>query len=93
MTAKIGITEQKDGTYLVVVSEGSTTTEHDVTVPDDYLDELGLAGVDRTELVRRSFEFLLEREPKESIMRRFELSVIQRYFREYPKEIARRLSA
>ena len=35
------------------------------------------------ELVRRSFEFLLERESKESILREFDLSVIQRYFPEY----------
>ena len=35
------------------------------------------------ELVRRSFEFLLQRESKESILREFDLSVIQRYFPEY----------
>jgi hypothetical protein len=35
------------------------------------------------ELVRRSFEFLLQRESKESILREFELSVIQRYFPDY----------
>jgi hypothetical protein len=41
--------------------------------------------------VRRSFEFLLEREPKESILARFDLSVISRYFPEYEDEIKRRL--
>ena len=41
--------------------------------------------------MRRSFEFLLEREPKESILARFDLSVIARYFPEYDREIARRL--
>ncbi len=35
------------------------------------------------ELVRRSFEFLLQRESKESILREFDLSVIQRYFPDY----------
>ncbi len=35
------------------------------------------------ELIRRSFEFLLQRESKEFILREFELSVIQRYFPEY----------
>jgi hypothetical protein len=33
----------------------------------------------------------LEREPKESILRSFELTVISRYFPEYEREIARRL--
>jgi len=42
--------------------------------------------------VRRSFEFLLERESKDSILARFDLSVISRYFPEYEREIKRRLS-
>lgn len=40
-------------------------------------------------LVRKSFEFLLEREPKESILREFNLSVISKYFPEYEKEVIR----
>jgi len=40
-------------------------------------------GQTAEELVRRSFEFLLQRESKESILREFDLSVIQRYFPEY----------
>lgn len=40
---------------------------------------------DVAELVRRSFDFLLEREPPTSILRRFDLSVIQRYFPEYDR--------
>jgi hypothetical protein len=52
-----------------------------------------LAGekIEPEELVRRSFEFLLEREPKESILSRFDLSVINRYFPEYEREIKRSL--
>ena len=43
------------------------------------------------ELLEASFAFLLEREPKEAIMRRFELPVIERYFPEYPSQIGERL--
>jgi hypothetical protein len=43
------------------------------------------------ELIRTSFEFLLEREPPESILRRFDVSVISRYFPEYRAEMVRRL--
>jgi len=39
------------------------------------------AGVE--DLVRRSFEFLLERESPGSILGRFDLAVIQRYFPDY----------
>jgi hypothetical protein len=35
------------------------------------------------QLVQDSFDFLLQREPKESILSEFDLAVIQRYFREY----------
>jgi hypothetical protein len=44
------------------------------------------------DLVRRSFEFLLEREPPESILRRFDLAVIQRYFPEYDRQFQSRRS-
>jgi hypothetical protein len=43
-----------------------------------------------SDLVRRSFEFLLEREPKESILGSFGLSTILRYYPEYEREIYRR---
>ena len=42
---------------------------------------------DPVDLVRRSFVFLLEREPKESILRSFDLPVIGRYFPDYEREI------
>jgi len=42
-------------------------------------------------LVRQSFLFLLEREPKESILRSFNLTAISRYFPEYDREIGKRL--
>ena len=35
--------------------------------------------------------FLLEREPKESILRSFDLTVISRYFAEYEREMTGRL--
>ena len=40
-------------------------------------------------MVRRSFEFLLEREPPESILRSFDLTVIGRYFPDYERVIHR----
>jgi hypothetical protein len=42
--------------------------------------------------VRETFVFLLEREPKESILHRFEIDVVSRYFPEYEREIRRRLT-
>jgi hypothetical protein len=48
-------------------------------------------GVAAERLIEASFEYLLEREPKESILRRFDLPVIESYFPGYPEAIRRRL--
>ena len=40
-------------------------------------------------LLEASFQFLLAREPASSILSRFALPVIERYFPEYPRVIAR----
>ena len=66
----------------VEVSDGGTTSRHLVRVSDQDLQRWGRDRSVET-LVRDSFTFLLEREPKESILREFDLSVIKRYFPEY----------
>ncbi|MFL5681505.1 MAG: hypothetical protein ACJ77B_12990 [Chloroflexota bacterium] len=71
----------------VRVTERGTTTEHDVRVATVDLARLDAAASEPDDLVRRSFEFLLAREPRESILRSFDLPVIGRYFPEYEREI------
>jgi hypothetical protein len=91
MVAKIEVEKIDKSKFRVrVIGAGSETT-HDVTLnPGDYTRLTG-GKVAPEELVRRSFEFLLERESKESILIRFDLSVISRYFPEYEREIKRSL--
>ena len=48
---------------------------------------VGATGVPEEELVRASFAFLLDREPATSILTRFSLDVIGRYFPEYTSEL------
>jgi hypothetical protein len=77
-----------DGWACVVrVRDGSTDTEHLVGVDRATLERLDPTASEPTALVRRSFEFLLAREPKESILRSFDLPVIGRYFPEWEAEI------
>ena len=64
-----------------------------MTVEKSYRDKLAGTEISAEQLVRKSFEFLLEREPKESILRSFNLTVISRYFPEYEREIRRALAA
>jgi hypothetical protein len=92
MAAKIEVEKIDLSKFRVRVIEAGSETTHDVTVsPNDYT-RLTNGKIELEELVRRSFEFLLEREPKELILTRFDLSVIGRYFPEYEREIRRRLS-
>lgn len=75
----------------VRITEDDTVTEHLVTVPlPTYLRLTGKQS-DVDKLVIKSFEFLLEREPKESILREFTLDVIGTYFPEWEQEIVKRL--
>ena len=87
MAAIIDVDEQVAGEYRVTVTEGASSTTHVVTVDAAYARKLTGDKVSTAELVRRSFEFLLERESKESILRSFALPVIGRYFPEYEDEI------
>lgn len=86
--AEIEVTEAGPGTFRVVVREGGGETTHEVSASEADLARYGAAD-DPAGLVERSFRFLLAREPKEAILGRFELPVIERYFPEYADEIRR----
>jgi len=78
-----------EGRFAVEVLGGGGSTAHAVTVPAGFAEALGW-GEDGAGLVRASFEFLLEREPATSILRRFSLDVIEGYFPGYRSEMAAR---
>ena len=66
----------------VEVADATGTSHHVVRVSAKDFDRWG-RGRSAEDLVRDSFGFLLEREPKESILNEFDLSVIRRYFPDY----------
>ncbi|MBA2299499.1 MAG: hypothetical protein H0W22_01870 [Chloroflexi bacterium] len=78
----------------VTIDDGRGTTAYDVTVSADDATDLA-AAVDSADVERLVYEtvaFLLEREPKEAILRSFDLSVVGRYFPDYEHEIRSRLA-
>jgi hypothetical protein len=92
MAAQITVEAQQKGDAWecrVTVAEGGSQTTHTVVVERTYRDKLAGTTVPVEQLVRKSFEFLLAREPKESILRSFQLPLIGRYFPEYETEIRR----
>jgi hypothetical protein len=91
MPARIEVEKLDAARFRVRVIEAGSESIHQVTLdPKDYA-KLAGATVEPEKLIHKSFEFLLEREPKESILSRFDLSVIGRYFPEYEREIKKRL--
>ena len=64
--------------------------KYKVTFTDEYYKKLTGGRIDAAELVKKSFEFLLEREGPESILPEFELPVIGKYFPDY-EEVIRKL--
>lgn len=77
--------------FDVVVGEAGGASRHRVTLA--RADVVRLAGGRAPErLIEAAFRFLLEREPKESILARFDVSVIARYFPEFERELLRRLA-
>lgn len=73
--------------FKVQVTEEKSTSSHTVEVRNDYYKKLTDGKISPEDLVIRSFKFLLQREPKEMIMSKFDLPVISRYFPEYEKRI------
>ena len=72
---------------MVRVSERGSATKHRVSLSRDYHLKLTQGCATPEQLAEASFAFLLEREPKESILRSFEMPVIARYFPEYERRI------
>lgn len=60
-----------------------------VTVDENYWKKITKEKISPKELVKNSFKFLLEREPKESILPEFNLKQIEDYFPEYKESMKR----
>jgi len=93
--AEIAVAETvlPDGwSFEVTVSDRGSRTSHAVTMKKKSFEKLVQGrSCQPSHLVRRSFEFLLERESKESILSRFDITLIGHYFPEYEKTIVQRL--
>ncbi|MDA1334507.1 MAG: hypothetical protein O2794_00630 [bacterium] len=86
--AQIDIDELSPGTYEVLVDNFVSTSSHQVQLKDETYEKLG-NGRSKEDFIRDSFRFLLEREPKENILKEFDMSVISTYFPEYESEIVK----
>lgn len=77
--------EARDGgwQFTVRVEDQSGASTHEVTLDAEYWQKFVGKFSTPEELVTKSFAFLLEREPKESILTKFDMRDISRYFPEF----------
>ncbi|MGD9658273.1 MAG: hypothetical protein AB7U61_11675 [Methylocystis sp.] len=72
--------------FDVRLREGPSETRHRVTLSRIDFERLS-GGADEEKLIEAAFRFLLDREAKESILARFDLSVIAHYFPEFERRL------
>ncbi len=81
-------------TFEVVVRDARSESRHRVTISADDKARLAKLGAEPARAVEAAMAFLLDREPKESILRAFDIAVIRRYFPDFdeafPVYLARR---
>jgi len=73
--------------FDIVVREGKGETRHQVTMAQATYDQLTAGMYAPEHCLEAAFRFLLDREPKESILERFDVTVISRYFPEFEQEL------
>ncbi|HKJ87323.1 MAG TPA: hypothetical protein VKA48_02205 [Gammaproteobacteria bacterium] len=70
----------------VTVSEGGGQSRHRVTLSAEQLQRICGGGTPES-CLEAAFRFLLDREPKEAILGKFDISVISKYFPEFEQKI------
>ena len=85
--SSIKILELEKDQFSVEVIDKETTF-HKVIISDKIHKNLTGGKVSKTQLLEKSFEFLLEREPNTSILTNFEIQLISNYFSDYENYIS-----
>ncbi|TLG78556.1 hypothetical protein [Methylocystis sp. B8] len=76
--------------FEATVCDAGSETRHRVTLSRNDFERLS-DEADAERLINAAFCFLLDREPKESILARFDVSVIARYFPDFEQKLPRYL--
>ena len=83
----IEVKKKNENEFVVMIKERTTKTEHIVALDEEHFQKLTNGKISKEELIKSSFEFLMERESKESILSEFNLRIIKNYFPEYEEKI------
>ena len=70
-------------TFDVVVRDARGESRHRVTIEADEAERWAKLGAEPSDCVKAAMRFLVDREPRESILSAFDMRVIRRYFPEF----------
>jgi hypothetical protein len=88
VTTGVEVRQAGQGRFDVAVHERGSETRHAVTMDAATFARLaGDTGITAEAFISAVFAFLLEREPRESILARFDVTAVSRYFPEFETEI------
>lgn len=76
-------------TFDVVIRERGSETRHRVTLSKAEHARLTNGSCPPDRCIEAAFRFLLDRESKEAILSRFDISVISRYFPDFETKLSR----
>ena len=88
---RITETNQRDDgwTFLVEIGHGDGLVEYFVDVNRDYWARVTNRRIEPGELVRLTFQFLLEKGPKELVLKKFNIADVAKNFLDYENELKR----
>ena len=73
--------------FCVIVGEDHSETKHEVTMAESIYKKLTAGKVSPERCIQAAFQFLLDREPKESILSRFDVITISKYFPNFERDL------
>lgn len=73
--------------FRVTIQEGGSQTRHTVTMERGAYEKLAASRVGPSDCVHAAFQFLLDHEPKESILSSFDITVIGKYFPDFENRL------
>lgn len=76
--------------FSITITDEKGSGFYSVTMDKDFVTRIG-ASLQPEKIVEKSFEFLLEREPKENILAEFDITVISHYYPEFIPELEKKL--
>lgn len=79
--------------FAVVVRDEAGETHHVVTMAPSTYQELTGGTATPVRCVEATFRFLLDREPKEQILARFDMAVVPHYYPDFERQLPGYLSA